>query len=127
MILIIGGAYQGKLDFAKDTFNIGDEEIFSCTENTCHLDATKKIINNLDEYIRSAIYGGKDENHIKSQLNDEVYMDKIIIVTDQSCGIVPLKKEDRIFREALGRVTTMLSQKADEVYRVFCGIPQKLK
>lgn len=127
MILITGGAYQGKLEFARDTFNISDDEIFYCTESTSSLDTRKIIINNLDEYIRSAIYSGKDEKYIKSQLNDEYCGNKIIIVTDQSCGIVPLKKEDRLFREALGRITTMLSQKADEVYRVFCGIPQKLK
>ncbi len=127
MILITGGAYQGKLEFARDTFNISDDEIFYCTESTSSLDTRKIIINNLDEYIRSAIYSGKDAKYIKSQLNDECCGNKIIIVTDQSCGIVPLKKEDRLFREALGRITTMLSQKADEVYRVFCGIPQKLK
>ena len=127
MILITGGAYQGKLEFARDTFNISDDEIFYCMESTSSLDTRKIIINNLDEYIRSAIYSGKDEKYIKSQLNDECCGNKIIIVTDQSCGIVPLKKEDRLFREALGRITTMLSQKADEVYRVFCGIPQKLK
>ena len=32
MILIFGGAYQGKLDFAKEKFNISDEEVFECTE-----------------------------------------------------------------------------------------------
>ena len=43
MILIFGGAYQGKLDFAKEKFNISDEEVFECTE-TGELDFSKRVI-----------------------------------------------------------------------------------
>ena len=32
MILIIGGAYQGKLDFAKETFGITDTDVHICSE-----------------------------------------------------------------------------------------------
>ena len=31
MILIIGGAYQGKLDFAKEAFGITAADVFTCT------------------------------------------------------------------------------------------------
>jgi len=27
MILIIGGAYQGKLDFAKETYGVAEEQV----------------------------------------------------------------------------------------------------
>ena len=30
MILIIGGAYQGKLDFAKEAFGITDSDVYIC-------------------------------------------------------------------------------------------------
>ena len=33
MILIIGGAYQGKLDFAKEAFGITDEDVFVCKDS----------------------------------------------------------------------------------------------
>ena len=32
MILIFGGAYQGKLDFAKKKFGVTDRQVFTCTE-----------------------------------------------------------------------------------------------
>ena len=32
MILIIGGAYQGKLDYAKEKFGLRDEDIFDCAK-----------------------------------------------------------------------------------------------
>ena len=31
MILIIGGAYQGKLEYAKSQYQVTDAEIFTCT------------------------------------------------------------------------------------------------
>ena len=34
MVLIFGGAYQGKLDFAMKKFNIKDTDIFTCTEDS---------------------------------------------------------------------------------------------
>lgn len=33
MILIFGGAYQGKLDFAKKKFGVTDRQVFTCTED----------------------------------------------------------------------------------------------
>ena len=33
MIVIFGGAYQGKLDYAKEKFNICDDDVFTCTDN----------------------------------------------------------------------------------------------
>ena len=34
MELIIGGAFQGKTAFAKENFNISDEEIFVCDKDS---------------------------------------------------------------------------------------------
>ena len=31
MVLIIGGAYQGKLDFAKSAFGLSESDVFTCT------------------------------------------------------------------------------------------------
>ena len=42
MILIIGGAYQGKLDFAKETFGITDADVYSCGED--EIDFSKHCI-----------------------------------------------------------------------------------
>ena len=42
MILIIGGAWQGKLDFAKATFGITDTDVFTCTDEG--IDFSKRSI-----------------------------------------------------------------------------------
>ena len=114
MILIIGGAYQGKTDFAKSKFNLTDEDIFDCTDKT-EIDTTKKCITHLEQYIKN---------------NKEPFVpkeDQIIICDDIFCGVVPINPTDRAWREETGRVCARLSEEATEVYRVFCGLEQKLK
>ena len=51
----------------------------------------------------------------------------IVITTDISGGIVPMDPVLRAWREACGRMNTDLAARADEVWRLFCGIPQRLK
>ena len=45
MILIFGGAYQGKLDFAKETFGLTDADIHVCS--TGEIDFSKRCISRL--------------------------------------------------------------------------------
>ena len=53
---------------------------------------------------------------------------EIIIVTNElGCGVVPVERKDRIWRETTGRVCICLAQAADEVIRVICGMGMKLK
>ena len=42
MILIIGGAWQGKLDFARETFGLSQEEIYTCSPG--EIDFSKRCI-----------------------------------------------------------------------------------
>ena len=48
MILIFGGAYQGKLDFAKKKFGVTDRQVFTCTEGF-EADQEAKILCNLEQ------------------------------------------------------------------------------
>ena len=46
MILIIGGAYQGKLDFARETFGAAPEEIFTCSAGEIDFSRATVLKNN---------------------------------------------------------------------------------
>ena len=127
MILIFGGVYQGKLDFAIKKFNIHKDDICFCNEEKAEIDKSKKLIYNMEKYILACIREGKNEEYIKSQLGDKSLKDKVVICTDISQGVVPIEKEQRLLRDMTGRITTMLSENAEEVYRIFCGLSQKLK
>jgi adenosyl cobinamide kinase/adenosyl cobinamide phosphate guanylyltransferase len=58
---------------------------------------------------------------------NNLLQNKILILDDISQGIVPMDPILRQWREATGRAMLYLSKEAKEVYRVFCGIGEKLK
>ena len=125
MVLIFGGAYQGKVEFALEKFDLSEKDVFNCTDSE-DIDYTCKVINNLDRRILGWV---KDETEARDELDEviEILRDKIIIVNDISQGVVPMEKELSAWREMVGRTMLYLSKEADEVYRVFCGIGQQIK
>ena len=52
---------------------------------------------------------------------------EVVTASETGCGIVPIQREERDKREAAGRLSCLLAEKADCVIRVCCGIPQLLK
>ena len=125
MVLIFGGAYQGKVEFALEKFDLSEKDVFNCTDSE-GIDYTCKVINNLDRRILGWV---REETEARDELDEviEILRDKIIIVNDISQGVVPMEKELRAWREMVGRTMLYLSKEADEVYRVFCGIGQQIK
>lgn len=141
MILIFGGAYQGKLEYAKENWNIADDEIFTCTEKP-QLDSDKRVYYALEKFIYACVLEGKEPKDVISQLLDipltvesnntvnasvAENSSKIFIVNDISQGVVPIEADRRAWREAVGRTMLWLGKNADEVYRVFCGLGQRIK
>lgn len=125
MILIFGGSYQGKLEFAKETFGVTDDEVFTCTPDK-DIDWTCKVLYNMDQCFLRDVREGRESREILKEHLDEL-KDKILIVNDISQGIVPMERDQRDWREMTGRAMLYLSKEADEVYRVFCGLGSKIK
>lgn len=124
MILVFGGAYNGKKDFIKEKFNINEEDIFYCSDG--EIDFSKKVICGLHKFTYNNTLKNKSSlEYIKENIN--LFKDKIIISDEISSGIVPLKKEDRMWREETGRCLQYLSKESSCVYRVFCGISKIIK
>lgn len=149
MKLIIGGAYQGKLAYAKKQYHVtegwldgqtcGMSEILSC-----------RGIYHFHEYVRrmmQADLNGQDmeENIFEMRIQTgslssleqqaenfagllERENPNILIVSNElGYGVVPMEKSDRLWREVTGRICTSLAKRADEVVRVVCGVGQHLK
>ncbi|MBE6054817.1 MAG: cobalamin biosynthesis protein CobU [Clostridium sartagoforme] len=128
MILVFGGAYNGKLDFVKDKFNVKEDEIFTVNDdlNSVDIDYSKKVINEFHKFTYKLSLKNMDATEFVIS-NIKSFRDKIIICDDISQGIVPMKKEDRIWRENTGRCLQYISNNSKAVYRVFCGIPMVIK
>ena len=60
-------------------------------------------------------------------LADELSRREVVIATEVGGGVVPVDAGERAAREAAGRLSGLLAQRADKVIRVFCGLPVILK
>ncbi len=121
MILIIGGKYQGKREFAAKTYP--DREVLNIAENLGKQEISGKICVGFNEWFRN-----DPETAVKKA--SEIFTentDVILLVEEVGSGVVPLSIEDRKYREGLGRTVIRLASRSEAVYRVFAGIPEKIK
>ena len=120
MVLIIGGAYQGKLDFVKAQFGISEADIHNCGAG--EIDFSKRCIYAIEEFT----FAHRDPiGYFKA--NKEQWKDSILICRDIFCGVVPMGEENRVWRQNTGRLCQYLAVEAAQVSRIFCGLEQRLK
>lgn len=128
MILIIGGAYQGKLDYAVKLVGC-DREAF-VDGAVCNMEdmAVAKGIFHFHEYVRRRLQQDKTlEGCILAKEIIENNPNLVVVSNELGYGIVPVDKFDRLWRETTGRVCTELAVYAQEVHRVVCGLGMILK
>lgn len=97
MILIVGGRGAGKREFAK---TLG-----------CDPKKTLPALHALDPLPPL----------------EELLGYEAVLCDEVGCGVVPLERQDREHREAIGRLCCQLAQEAQSVYRLQCGLPMRLK
>ena len=120
MILIIGGAWQGKLSYAKETFDLTEEDIYTCSPGK--IDFSRRCIYKLEEFAWD-----HPDPAAYFQAHREEWEDSILILRDVFCGVVPMEAETRAWRQKTGRLAQYLSKEATQVSRIFCGLEQRLK
>lgn len=123
MVLIIGGAYQGKLDYALASY--GEGSVYRCADEPS-ADLSADIIDGFHRLVLAQLRNGVDTREYILK-NLDALKSKIIISDDISCGVVPIDPEMRQWREAAGRSLALLAGHADEVVRVFCGLGSRIK
>ena len=114
MVLIVGGMAQGKLAFARRELGVTVWSDGIIDKENC--------IYNLHRALRDQ---PEAENLLERWLTD--HPDGVVICDEVGCGVVPLDREDRAWREKVGRVCCRLAEKAAAVYRVTCGLGARLK
>lgn len=124
MKFITGGAYQGKLEYAKKLYPGAEwtdgagcslQEILSCG-----------AVDHFHLFVRRWLQEGKTPQELISAILDK-NRDLIIVCDEIGCGLVPTDAFEREYRESVGRICTQLVEYADEVYRVTCGIGGRLR
>ncbi len=125
MIFIIGGSYQGKTDFAVNKFGLSPDEI---TEGSAPYDKliSAKCIRHFEDFVSSAAVRNEDPLKLTEKLLSD-NPDVIIIMTEIGCGIIPIEKSQRIYRELVGKTGCLIAGLAEKVIRITCGIPAVIK
>lgn len=141
MKIVTGGAYQGKLAYAKEMYGLKDgwidgrscepEELLTCSG-----------IVQFHEFVRRMLEEGQWPEPFclppglsELERHAEGFAawlaagnpDIVIVTNELGCGVVPIDPAERFWREAVGRICTCLAARADEVVRVSCGIGMRLK
>ncbi len=77
-------------------------------------------------WVRHMIFAGADAEQAFGQFLAQ-YPDWVIVSDEVGNGIVPMEKEERAYRECLGRILIEAAKQADRVERVMCGLGQRIK
>lgn len=83
-----------------------------------------------EEFARRAVWDVQSlaaENPDLSALAEDLSRREIVVATEIGGGLVPVDPAERAAREAAGRLSCLLAERADTVVRVCCGLPQVLK
>lgn len=126
MIFVIGGSFNNKLEFVLEKFNLSLDDVYE--SNGLKNYRGERIINNFHEIVKELSLNGKTLEEIIEIVDDLLEKKDLIIISDEiGYGIVPIKKEDRLFRELNGRVSCYIAKKAEQVFRVMYGIGNSIK
>lgn len=122
MVLIVGGKAQGKLDYVKRVLDVSDEAVARDADGA----RTARVFDGCSRWVRMCLQAGEDADAQMDALL-EVNPGLVLIFDEVGCGVVPVDREERLWREKVGRMTCRLAQRAERVERVLCGLPMTLK
>lgn len=106
MKLYIGGAYQGQEELAR-------------RENP-----EAEVFTDFHENLRCI---GEQDPRAFAQAFCLDHPNAVVTANEVGSGVVPMTKEDRAFRENVGRALCIIARESETVTRVVCGIGVRIK
>lgn len=141
MILVTGGTAQGKREFVEREL-IGER----AGERTCKMAGGRAVVwvdgaaaepdcflsapfcHNLQAFVRRIVSGEIAVDLAElAELMQKARPDRVIVTDEIGGGIVPTDPLERTWREETGRVCCRLAAAAGQVWRVNCGLGQRIK
>ncbi|MGI6216762.1 MAG: bifunctional adenosylcobinamide kinase/adenosylcobinamide-phosphate guanylyltransferase [Coriobacteriales bacterium] len=113
MILVIGGAASGKLDYVK-SLGYSDEQVSDgCIDK-------RPVVYNLQDLVA-------EDPSAAPGYYDDLVGKEVVICNEVGSGVIPIARETREAREQTGRLCNRLARVADRVVRIVSGIPMVIK
>lgn len=128
MVLVTGGHGQGQNDFGEELVKKNKMAGGVCDCGICDFEEPMRaaFIKDYHRLVKRLIEEGKDPADYTKRLI-EANPAAVISVDEVGCGVVPIQASAREYRETVGRMSCVIAASSDEVYRMFCGIPSKIK
>ncbi|MCD8052688.1 MAG: bifunctional adenosylcobinamide kinase/adenosylcobinamide-phosphate guanylyltransferase [Lachnospiraceae bacterium] len=126
MVLITGGAFQGKLDRARELAAREDREPVIVSEEYARAEDIIRadIWDQFHAWVKRRMEEGVDAQTEAELAEILAANPRLIIVTrEMGCGLVPVDAFERAWRERVGRLGCFLAERAERVYLVTCGVP----
>lgn len=108
MVLIIGGEASGKRTYARQ-MGYSDAEMADGTLDD------RPVLYNLQDLV------ARDVQNAPALL-EPLSQKAAVLCNEVGSGVIPLERRERDAREATGRLTIQLAQRAERVVRMVCGI-----
>lgn len=129
MQIVFGGAFNGKRHFVKQQLKMDE---WSWYEGVCPESTGKpSVIAGLEIWVKLQLQYGVSEEQIMQQVvrisQQAGTSEQIWILTDMNRGIVPIDPVEREMRDIIGRIYQHLFADAQQITRIWYGIPQIIK
>ncbi|MBP3879053.1 MAG: bifunctional adenosylcobinamide kinase/adenosylcobinamide-phosphate guanylyltransferase [Lachnospiraceae bacterium] len=130
MVFVTGPLASGKSAWVREKLGICDEnmtrasDIFQAEENALESqnlypgDPEKICVTDVQDLVGKSPMSEEE----LTELADRLAGFRAVIATEVGCGVIPLDRGERIWRENAGRLACLLADRADEVVLVQCGI-----
>ena len=113
MVLILGGVGAGKTASAR---SLG----YTDADFTTDVSDEKPVLVGLEALVR------RDPDDADTLLLP-LLQKELVLCCEVGSGVIPLERQDRIWRDATGRLCVRLAREASAVVRIVAGIPVMLK
>lgn len=122
MVLYVGGIAQGMEEAAAQRFGEGERVrrlLYPEEQIRKEMQEADFTMDDIPELA------GEWLSRIMSE--EEEGMTLVVLSREVGCGVVPMEEREELFRELAGRLQVELAKKANEVYRVWCGIEERIR
>ena len=130
MKVVTGGRYNGKLEYVTEELGFSGSEILDLgnTDIAEALSVMKDhpVLYHLEAFIKKAIPKEIDFNAVIESYV-QARPDCVIVCDEVGSGIVPVKREDDEWREAVGRIMCRLACKAGGITRITYGVAEEIR
>ncbi len=81
----------------------------------------------LETFVENKVYESADDT-VCICTDDTIWKEDIVLISREiGCGIIPIDRQERLWREMTGRLACDIAKRASQVYRLELGIAVRIK